>query len=163
MSYRFSIAYVSLLITGLAIGQQQGTSGSQQLPPPGTDLAPGSIMPAQPKVESQPSKRAPTKAPSAKTKAHSTKAVGARFAGTLKAVDKVGMTITVESAGKSSTYCVTSSTRIFKDKKPAILADGVIGEAVSGVAKKTKDGKLELVTVNFGGKGSAKPEAAGGR
>ena len=163
MNYRFSIAFVSLLITGMAIGQLQGPTGLQQPPPPGTDLAPASVTPAQPKAESQPSKRPATKAGSAKAKAHSSKSVGARFAGTLKAVDKVGMTVTVESNGKSTTYCVTSSTRIFKDKKPATLADGVIGEPVSGAARKTKDGKLELVTVNFGGKGSAKQGTASPR
>lgn len=156
MSCRFPITFVGLLITGMAIGQAQGTSGWQQSAPPGTDLAPASVAPAQPKAESQTSKRPAPPARSAKTKAHSSKAAAVRFTGTLKAVDKVGMTVTVESGGKSTTYCVTSNTKFFKDKKPAILADGVIGEAVSGVAKKTKGGTLELISVNFGGKGSGK-------
>ncbi|MDH7502366.1 MAG: hypothetical protein QHJ82_06580 [Verrucomicrobiota bacterium] len=163
MSCKFPVTFVGLLITGMAIGQAQGTSGWQQPAPPGTDLAPASVVPAQPKAESQASKRPAHPARAAETKAHSSKAAGARFAGTLLAVDKVGMTVTVESGGKSTTYCVTSHTKFFKDKKPAILADGVVGEPVSGVAKKTKDGKLELVTVSFGGKGSGKSGAGSGR
>lgn len=66
------------------------------------------------------------------------------------------MTITVESGGKSTTYRVTSNTRFFKNKKPAILGDGEIGERVTGVAKKAKDGTLELITATFGGASSRK-------
>ena len=42
-------------------------------------------------------------------------------------------------------------TKITKDGKPAALSDGVVGERVSGSYKKTADGKLDAVTIYFGG------------
>ena len=58
------------------------------------------------------------------------------------------MTLTIEKR----TFSMTSETIVTKDGKPAVLADGVVGEPVSGAYKKNKDGKLDAVTVHFGGK-----------
>ena len=68
------------------------------------------------------------------------------FHGKLAAVDKMAKTITV---GKS-TYQITSETRIKKAGKPATLADGVVGEEVSGFVRPTEDGKLVAASVTFG-------------
>jgi hypothetical protein len=79
------------------------------------------------------------------------------FHGKLDAVDTNAMTFTV---GKR-TFQVTSETKILKDGQPAVLADGVVGERVSGSYRKTADGKLEAVRVHFGIKpGGKKPTAA---
>jgi hypothetical protein len=58
------------------------------------------------------------------------------------------MTLTI---GKR-TFNMTSATTITKDGKPAGLADGAVGEPVSGAYKKNAEGKLDAVTVRFGGK-----------
>jgi hypothetical protein len=58
------------------------------------------------------------------------------------------MTLTVEKRA----FNMTSETIITKDDKPAVLADGVVGEPVRGAYKKNADGKLDAVTVRFGGK-----------
>jgi hypothetical protein len=70
------------------------------------------------------------------------------FHGTLTAVDTNTMTLTVEKR----TFDMTSDTTITKDGKPAVLADGVVGEPVRGAYKKNAEGKLDAVTVHFGGK-----------
>ncbi|MGO9000853.1 MAG: hypothetical protein ACLQHM_02675, partial [Limisphaerales bacterium] len=68
------------------------------------------------------------------------------FHGKLGAVDTKAMTLTV---GKL-TLQVTSDTLITKDGKSATLADGVVGDPVSGAYKKTIDGKLNATSVHFG-------------
>ncbi len=70
------------------------------------------------------------------------------FRGTLTTVDTNAMTLTV---GKR-TFNMTSETVVTKDDKPAVLADGVAGEPVRGSYKKNADGKLDAVTIHFGGK-----------
>ena len=82
------------------------------------------------------------------------------FHGDLASVDTNAMTFVV---GKR-TFQVTSDTKITKDDKPAVLADGVAGQTVSGSYKKNDDGKLDAVTVHFGGKaaGKKKTESAAG-
>ncbi|MGH7970470.1 MAG: hypothetical protein ACREIC_17230 [Limisphaerales bacterium] len=74
------------------------------------------------------------------------------FHGKLASLDKVAKTITV---GKR-TFQITSQTKIQKDGKPATLADGVVGENVSGYIKPGSDGKLVASTVNFGAKPAAR-------
>lgn len=70
------------------------------------------------------------------------------FHGKVAAVDTNAMTLAV---GKR-TFALTSETKITKDGKPATLADGVVGENVGGAYKKSEDGKLNAITVNFGTK-----------
>jgi hypothetical protein len=61
------------------------------------------------------------------------------------------MTLTVEKR----TFNMTSETIVTKDDKPAVLADGVVGEPVRGAYKKNADGKLDAVMIRFGGAGGA--------
>ncbi len=70
------------------------------------------------------------------------------FHGTLTAVDTNAMTLTV---GKRA-FEMTSETIVTKDGKPAELADGVVGETVRGAYKKNAEGKLDAVTIHYGGK-----------
>ena len=77
------------------------------------------------------------------------------FNGKLKAVDKTAKTISV---GKL-TFEITSETKIFKDDQPATLADGVVGEAVSGGYTKTEDGKLKATKIHFGKRSEGKAKA----
>jgi len=44
---------------------------------------------------------------------------------------------------------VTSDTTIPGTASPATLADGVVGEQVSGAYKKTSDGKLNANSIHF--------------
>ncbi len=82
------------------------------------------------------------------------------FHGKLSAVDTNAMTLTVGNR----TFQVTADTKIFKNDEPAILSDGVVGEPVRGVYKKTEAGKLEAVKVEFGAKtgGKQKKESTSG-
>lgn len=78
------------------------------------------------------------------------------FHGKLKAVDNTAKTITIGT----HTIQITSETKINKDGKPAMLADGVVGENVSGLVKRTADGKFEALSVNFGEKAKAAAPAS---
>jgi hypothetical protein len=82
------------------------------------------------------------------------------FRGNLTSVDTNAMTFVVGTR----TFQVTSNTKITKDDKPAVLADGATGQPVSGSYKKNDEGKLDAVTVHFGGKvaGKKKTESAAG-
>jgi hypothetical protein len=74
------------------------------------------------------------------------------FHGKLAAVDQAAKTITI---GKS-VYQITSETKINKGGKPAVLADGVVGEEASGYAKPMEGGKMYAATLNFGPKPEGK-------
>jgi hypothetical protein len=78
------------------------------------------------------------------------------FRGTVTAVDTNAMTLAV---GKR-TFNMTSETKITKDGKPAVLADGVAGEPVSGAYKKAADGTLNATTVHFSTKSADKKKEA---
>jgi hypothetical protein len=72
---------------------------------------------------------------------------GAPFHGTVDSLDTNAMTLTVGSR----TFQITSDTRIFKNDKPAILADGTAGEHVSGYYKPADEGtNLNASSVYFG-------------
>jgi hypothetical protein len=89
-----------------------------------------------------PAQDAGTNAPAAAKPKH-----GAPFHGTLDAVDTNAMTLTVGSR----TFQITSETRIMKNDKPAILADGIVGQPVSGYYKPSDDGStLNASSVYFG-------------
>jgi hypothetical protein len=81
------------------------------------------------------------------------------FHGTLTAVDTNAMTLTVEKL----TLDMTSETIVTKDDKPAVLADGAVGDQASGSYKKNAEGKLDAVTVRFSAKseGKKKKESSG--
>jgi hypothetical protein len=79
---------------------------------------------------------------------------GAPFHGTVNALDTNAMTLTVGSR----TFQITSETRIMKDDKPAVLADGVVGQPVTGYYKPADDGTtLDASSVYFGTHAKAKP------
>ena len=78
------------------------------------------------------------------------------FHGNLSAVDTKAMTLTVGTL----TLQVTPDTKITKDGKSATLADGVVGEQVSGAYKKTDDGKLNATSIHFGAKAENKNKEA---
>ena len=93
---------------------------------------------------------ASTNAPASsdQTPAKPKKHEGLVFRGTVSAIDAKAMTLTVETR----TFAITADTKIIKDGKSATLADGVVGELVSGAYKKTDDGKLNATSVHFGAK-----------
>jgi hypothetical protein len=68
------------------------------------------------------------------------------YRGYLAALDTNAMTITVGNLSLQ----VTSATRITKDGNPAVLADGVVGQPVSGSYKKGTDGMTNAVSIHFG-------------
>jgi len=92
---------------------------------------------------SSPAQDTDTNAPAATPPKHKH---GMPFHGTLDMVDTNAMTLTVGSR----TFEVTSETKITKNGQPAILADGVVGQPVSGYYKQGEDGKLTASTVHFG-------------
>lgn len=99
-----------------------------------------------------PSSPAPApKAPKAQAeKAPARKPATFPFRGTLKAVDKDAMTLTLAGKQKDRVIHITSETRFTRDGKPAVLGDGVVGEEVAGSARKTGDGRTVAVSVRFG-------------
>ena len=74
------------------------------------------------------------------------------FGGTLSAVDKTAMTLSVKKKESEKTYQITSASKFTKGGKPATLDDGVVGEPCGGSYIKTDDGKLEVVNIRFGPK-----------
>ena len=74
------------------------------------------------------------------------------FGGTLSAVDKSAMTLSVKKKESEKTYQITSTTKFTKGGKPATLDDGVVGEPCGGSYIKTDDGKLEVASIRFGPK-----------
>jgi hypothetical protein len=79
---------------------------------------------------------------------------GIPYHGYLAAVDTNAMTITVGTM----TLQVTSTTKITKDGEPAILADGVVGQPVSGSYRKTDDA-TNAVSIHFGAKKKASSDS----
>ncbi|HTV42843.1 MAG TPA: hypothetical protein VMF08_19920 [Candidatus Sulfotelmatobacter sp.] len=71
---------------------------------------------------------------------------GARFHGTVDNLDTNAMTLTVGS----QTFDITSKTKITSNGEPATLADGVLGEKVSGYYRTNEDGDLHATAVHFG-------------
>jgi hypothetical protein len=96
-------------------------------------------------------------APAGQTPANPKKHGPLPFHGNLSAADTKAMTLTVGTL----TMQVTSDTKIAKDGKAATLADGVVGDPVGGVYKKTDDGKLNAISVHFGAR-KKEASAAGG-
>lgn len=81
------------------------------------------------------------------------------FSGTVSAVDKTAMTVSVKKKESEKSYLITYSTKITKDGKPATLDDAKVGEECGGSYKKTEDGKLEAVSIRFGPKPEKKADA----
>ena len=79
---------------------------------------------------------------------HNKKHETLQFHGKLVALDKNAMTFKVGER----TFEISSETKISKAGGPATLADGAVGETVSGAYKKSKDGKLVATSVHFGAK-----------
>ena len=79
------------------------------------------------------------------------------FHGTIKSVDKVATTITLEGQSAQK-FAITSDTKINKDGKPVAFADIVVGDSVGGRAKETGEGKWTAMTINAGKRPAAKPE-----
>jgi hypothetical protein len=88
----------------------------------------------------------------AKPKKH----VSLPFHGDLTAVDAKAMTFTVDTL----TLQITVDTLITRGGKSATLADGVVGERVSGIYKKASDGKLKATSLHFGTKTEEKKNEA---
>jgi hypothetical protein len=89
-----------------------------------------------------------TAAPAASKTKH-----GGPFHGTVDALDTNAMTLTVGSR----TFQITSETRIMKDDKPAVLADGAVGQPVTGYYKPADDDTtLDASSVYFGTHAKAK-------
>lgn len=77
---------------------------------------------------------------------HKHKHAGTPFRGTVDSVDTNAMTLTVGS----HTFEITSKTKISSNGEPGTLADGVVGEKVSGFYRTNGDGTLNATAVRFG-------------
>lgn len=106
-----------------------------------------------------PASPTPPPAPPAEKKAPARKPATFPFRGTLKAVDRDAMTLTLAGKEKDRVIHITSQTRFTKGGKPAVLADGVPGEEVAGSARKEADGRTVAVTVRFGPPPGKMPKA----
>ncbi|MEI7731407.1 MAG: hypothetical protein WCO56_17670 [Verrucomicrobiota bacterium] len=77
------------------------------------------------------------------------------FVGTVKAIDKEKMTLTLGGKENDRQFQITSDTRFTKGGKPAVIEDVKEGEKITG-SYKDVDGKLNLVNVYIGGKDAKK-------
>jgi hypothetical protein len=71
---------------------------------------------------------------------------GVLFHGTVDSLDTNAMTLTVGGL----TFDITPKTKFTSNGEPATLADGVLGEKVSGFYRTNKDGALNAMVVHFG-------------
>ena len=123
-----------------------------------TNNAPAAMPAAAQRSRRLPQRCTPAAAQTPPVKKHAAAPRHAAVSRHLTAVDTNAMTLTV---GKR-TFNITSETVVTKDDKPAVLADGVAGEAVRGSYKKNADGKLDAVTIHFGGSGGTKRSSRSG-
>ncbi len=73
------------------------------------------------------------------------------FSGKLTAVDKANLTLTIETkAGKSTTYAITPESRMSKGGKPSTFSNATVGDSIRGVFAKSKEGKLKVVSLDYG-------------
>lgn len=103
--------------------------------------APATAAPPVPETKAKVEKRTP---------AGARKPATFPFRGTLKAVDKDAMTLTLAGKEKDRVIHITSQTRFIRDGKPATLNDAILDGEVAGSARKTDDGRTEAVSVRFG-------------
>lgn len=97
-------------------------------------------------VPASSSAQAITNTPAQPDKKHTAApSVALAFHGVLTAVDTNAMTLTVEKR----TFNMTSETIVTRNDKPAVLAEGTVGDLVSGTYKKNAEGKLDAVTLRF--------------
>lgn len=130
------VSAFTLLISNLA----------QSAKPASGTAAPGATAPA-PGVQKPADTAGPAKPPAPAAPA---KTNGFPFRGTLKAVDKAAMTLTVAGKEKDRVIYLTTETRFTKDGKPATLADAAVNGEVGGYAQKGKEGRTEALSVRFG-------------
>jgi ribosomal protein S1 len=109
------------------------------------------------KPEAKAEKKAKADAPAADAAAPAKK--GLPYSGTVTAIDKTAMTVTVKKKEAEKTFSITSSTKITKAGKPATLADGVVGEEC-GVSYLDEDSKNVARSFRFGPKPEKKEDAA---
>src|SRR6185503_21211479 len=92
---------------------------------------------------------------------------GMPFYGKLGAIDKSAQTITLDGKEKKRIFHVTPSTRIHRDKQPAIFDDLAIGQWVGGFVRPDPNGRPTVVTLNLAvvqrGPGSASTNAVNNR
>jgi hypothetical protein len=74
------------------------------------------------------------------------------FHGKLAAFSEADRTITLTLSTGEKTYHLTPGTEIFRNEKPATLADAVVGEPVSGAYHRNGD-RMEITKLTLGRKG----------
>jgi hypothetical protein len=102
---------------------------------------------AQPVVPTAPAKPAAVK--------------GVPYGGTISAVDKPGMTLTVKKKEVEKTFTVTANTKIRKAGQPATFDDAMVGEE-AGISYVESGGKAEALSLRLGPK-PEKPEGKKGK
>ncbi len=108
-------------------------------------------LPAMSRAEGTNLPAAPDQTAPAKPKKHNPP-----FNGKVGVLDMSAKTLTVGTL----TLQVSPDTKITKNGKLATLADGVVGEPVSGTYHKTPEGKLDAITIHFGAKPEKKKQEA---
>ena len=68
------------------------------------------------------------------------------YHGKIVAIDNRAKTLTVGTL----VLLVSNHTHIIKDGQPATLEQGVVGQFVAGAYRKSEDGKLHAIAINFG-------------
>jgi len=105
-----------------------------------------------------------TPAPAAATTPAPKKAKPTPYNGSLTAIDTTANTVTVESTSKKDgvktlTLAITPTTKFENAKKPATLADFVVGDKVTGSYVKNADGSLAAFSLHKGMTKAKTPKA----
>lgn len=114
----------------------------------------GSLVAAQAPVQNPASASVPEAGAAAKEEAPAParKVAGYPFRGKIGAIDAEKWTLTVTTKNTKRVLPVSKKAKIVKNGKPAKLADGKVGEDVTGYIKKLEGDKVEVTTIRFGPK-----------
>ncbi|MBM3881526.1 MAG: hypothetical protein FJ387_17670 [Verrucomicrobia bacterium] len=170
-----SLLALTLAVNALALAQVPPGPGQYEPPAPHT-LAPSTTPPASRPPAAVPAAPAPVAVPQAKAPAAPPKAsaaarapVKARAAdavalqGTIRAIDKVAMSLVIAGTGKDRLVHITSKTRFYSGGRPATFADAAEGTKILGEAKSGKGGRLEALVIRYGAKSGGEARPAKGK
>ncbi len=144
--------FPKVLIVSLLITLARAQTTDPKLPPADATIPTPSLAPAlsEPSIPPPVLTIPPPKAPEKIAKLKPKKPANI-FAGKLMEINKTNLTLTVENKAKKSTvYAITSNTRMSRGGKPSTFSDALLGDAVRGVFAKGKEGKLTVISLDYG-------------
>ena len=144
--------FPKVLIVSLLITLARAQTTDPNLPPADATIPTPSLTPAisEPSIPPPVLTIPPPKAPEKIAKLKPKKPANI-FSGKLLEINKTNLTLTVENKAKKSTvYAIPSNTRMSRGGKPSTFSEALLGDSVRGVFAKGKEGKLTVVSLDYG-------------